>query len=88
MSLLYGAGDEAFLGLLAVHPFAFVLFCLRSGSATAKQKLIPQNSHSFQRLHRDGIPFRLRFTSALPKSAELAKAILTTIIPTIKSRQA
>ena len=31
--------------------------------------LLLQNSCSFQRFHRDGIPFRLRFTSALPKSA-------------------
>ena len=31
--------------------------------------LLSQNGCSFQRFHRDGVPFRLRFTSALPKSA-------------------
>jgi len=62
----FGAGDEASLGLLAVRKLSFVLFLLR--------EIVTH--YSFL----TGTAFRsLTFTPALPKSAELAKAVLSTI---------
>ena len=56
-----GGNDEARLGLLAVRKLPFVKFCLRKIST----------HYSFL----TGTAFRsLSFTSALPKSAELAKS--------------
>ena len=61
------------LGLLAVRKLSFVLFLLRE--ITTHYSFLTWTA------------FRsLSFTSALPKSAELAKAILTTINSAIKKR--
>ena len=62
---VYGGVDEAHLGLLAVRKLSFALFLLRE--IVTHYSLLT------------GTAFRsLTFTSALPKSAELTKAALTT----------
>ena len=67
-----GGNDEACLGLLAVHNFySPFLFFLRK---TALRQVV----------HRDVTSPHFVRSSHLPKSAELAKAILTTINSAIK----